>query len=96
MTKRQQWTTIEPFNDLKNKMVRIQTALHGIASNGRLFVRRSMTGFIEQWTRCPALEFDDILDWAAMGCIGLGNAFLEIDETGEDNIVPFKVRRACP
>jgi len=95
MTKRGQWTTIEPFNDIKSKPVRIQSALHGIASNGRLFVRRSMTGFIEQWTKYPAVEFDDILDFIAMAIIGLGNAYLA-NERDDENVIPLRTRRFAP
>jgi len=94
MVKRGQWTTIEPFNDIKNKFVRIQSALHGPASNGRLFVKRGMTGFIEQWCKYPAVEFDDILDFLAMAIVGLNNAFME-DERG-DKVVPLRVRRTAP
>jgi hypothetical protein len=95
MTKRGQWTTIEPFNDIKSKSVRIQSALHGIASTGRLFVRRSQTGFIEQWTKYPAVEFDDIMDFTAMAVIGLGNAYLA-NERDDGNIVQLRARRTAP
>ena len=95
MAKRGQWTTIEPFNDIKSKPVRIQSALHGLASNGRLFIRREHTGFIEQFSRYPAVEFDDILDFAAMGVIGLQNSYMDI-ESSDDNIVPLKLRRSAP
>lgn len=95
MAKLGQWTTIEPFNDIKSKPVRIQSALHGLASNGRLFIKREHTGFIEQWTRYPAVEFDDILDFAAMGVIGLQNSYRDLEE-GDDNVVPLRIRRTCP
>jgi hypothetical protein len=95
MIKRQQWTTIEPFNDIKSKLVRIQSTLHGLASSGRLFIKRDMTGFIEQWIKYPAVEFDDILDFAAIGCIGLSNAYLE-NEEDNSNIVPLRARRSAP
>ena len=95
MTKRGQWTTVEPFNDIKSKPVRIQSALHGIASTGRLFVKRSMTAMIEQWTKYPAVEFDDILDFLAMGVIGLGNAYLA-NERNDDNVIRMPIRRTAP
>jgi hypothetical protein len=95
MTKRGQWTTIEPFNDIKSKPIRIQSALHGLASSGRLFVKRSMTGFIEQWTKYPAVEFDDILDFAAMAVLGLSQSYVDLEEEG-DNVVPLRMRRSCP
>jgi len=95
MAKLGQWTTIEPFNDIKSKPVRIQNALHGLASNGRLFIKKEHTGFIEQFTRYPAVEFDDILDFAAMGVIGLQNSYLDL-ESSDDNIVPLRTRRSAP
>jgi hypothetical protein len=95
MMKRQEWTTIEAFNDIKAKPIRIQSALHGLASNGRLFIRRSHTAFIEQWTKYPAVEFDDILDFAAMGVLGLTNAYAETEEDN-DNIVQLRARRNAP
>ena len=95
MTKRGQWTTVEPFKDIKSKPVRIQSALHGIASNGRLFVRKEMTGFIEQWSRYPAVEFDDILDFVAMSVIGLSTAFVE-EEWDDNNVVPLRAVRGAP
>jgi hypothetical protein len=95
MAKRGQWTTIEPFADIKSKPVRIQSALHGIASNGRLFVRRDMTGFLEQWSKYPAVEFDDILDMGAMAALGLANSFVEA-EYDDDNIVAFRSKRSAP
>jgi hypothetical protein len=95
MTKRGQWTTVEPFNDIKSKPVRIQSALHGIASAGRLFVKREMTGFIEQWSKYPAVEFDDVLDFAAMASIGLANAYNEVG-SDTDNIIPMRSRRSAP
>ena len=96
MSKRQQWVTIEPFNDIKSKPVRIQSALHGLASNGRLFVKRSQVGFVEQWAQYPAVEFDDILDFVAMGVIGLQNSYLELDDYDADNIVPLRAKRYAP
>ena len=95
MAKRGQWTTIEPFNDIKSKPVRIQNALHGLASNGRLFIKREHTGFIEQFATYPAVEFDDILDFAAMAVIGLQNSYLDL-ESSDDNIVPLRHRRSAP
>ena len=95
MTKRGQWTTVEPFKDIKSKPVRIQSALHGIASNGRLFIRKEMTGFIEQWSRYPAVEFDDILDFVAMSVIGLSTAFVE-EEWDDNNVVPLRAVRGAP
>lgn len=101
MKRRSQWTTIEEFADIRAKEIRIQSLLHGLASNGKLFVKRSMTSFISQFTQYPAVEHDDVLDGVAMGVAGLTNAYVDLGE-GEyheiDNshIPKLKIRRACP
>jgi len=101
MKRRSQWTTIEDFSDIRSKPIRIQAALHGPASNGRLYCKRTHTGFIEQFEKFPAVEFDDILDGVSMGIIGLTNAYIDLDE-GEyfeiDNshIPKVQQRRFCP
>jgi hypothetical protein len=95
MIRRQQWITIEPFNDIRSKPVRIQGALHGPASNGRLFIKKSMTEFVSQWIKYPAVEFDDVLDFASMGVIGLSNAFLESEEDNS-NVIPMRMQRSAP
>jgi hypothetical protein len=101
MKRRQQWITVESFTDIRAKATRIQTALHGPLSNGRIFIRREHTALIEQITRYPAVEFDDYIDGLAIGVLGLTNAYVELgdDEYSEiDNstIPKVKPRRACP
>lgn len=97
MKKRGIWVTIEAFNEIRSKFARIQTALHGPASNGRLFVKKSHTAFIDNFSKYPAVEFDDLLDGAAMGVIGLTNAYSEGDSESEGaEIVPLRQRRNCP
>lgn len=101
MKRRQSWITIEMFNDIRSKPVRIQTLLHGPASNGKLFVRPEHVEFIEQFTTYPAVEHDDILDGVSMGIAGLTNAYIdlgegdyhEIDNSSVPKIAP---RRFCP
>lgn len=97
MRKRGVWLTVEPFNDIKNKFVRIQTALHGPATNGRLFVRKHHTAFIDHFSKFPGIEFFDLLDGAAMGVIGLSNAWSgEDDDSGGAEVIPLRQRRFCP
>jgi hypothetical protein len=102
MKKRQQWTTIQPFSEIRSKYNRIYSALHKTASDGKLFIHPSMTTFIEQFTAYPAVRFDDHLDGVSIGIHTLNTAgmdFLEseaaenIDNSG---IPKLKVRRGCP
>lgn len=95
MNKRQRWITIEATDAIKSKPVRIQNALHGTASNGRLFVKKAHTQFIEQFENYPNVDFDDVLEGAAMGVLGLASAFDEGIED-EHSVVPFRQRRYCP
>lgn len=101
MKKRSQWFTVELFDAIKSKPVRINTLLHGPASNGRLYVQASDVSFIEQFTKYPNVEHDDELDCAAMAIGKLNNPYYEAgtDETGEvdnSNILPLKWKRNCP
>lgn len=101
MKRRQQWTTVEPFGDIRAKPVRIQTGLHGVLSNGKLFIKREHSQLIEQISRYPSIEFDDFIDGLAMGVLGLTNAYVDLgdDEYSEiDNssIPKIKPRRVCP
>lgn len=96
MMKRRRWITIEASDSIKSKPVRIQNALHGTASNGRLFVKRSHTQFIEQFENYPNVKFDDVLDGASMGVMGLQNAFDGAGENSEDNVVNLRARRNAP
>lgn len=101
MKRRQQWTTVEMFNDIRSKPVRIQSLLHGNASNGKLWVKRSMTSFISQFTSYPAVENDDVLDGVAMGVAGLTNAYVDLGdedyfEIDNSSVPKIKPRRFCP
>jgi len=51
--------------------------------------------FLEQWTKYPAVEFDDVLDFAAMASLGLANAYME-SGSDIDNVVPLRARRSAP
>lgn len=61
---------LQPFDDKRKKFHRITDALSGIASEGALYVRRSHTAFITQFTHFGGLNpdgnFDDDLEAAAV------------------------------
>jgi transcription termination factor NusB len=48
--------------DRRKKEYRIADALNGIASNKMLFVKKEHTDFIEQFTRYPRINHDDVLE----------------------------------
>lgn len=96
MKRRGQWTTVEPFGEIRSKPVRIQSMLHGLLSNGKLFVKKDMTMLIEQLTNYPNVEFDDVIDGVAIGVSALENAYLEDDEEQQSKIVPLRLRRGAP
>lgn len=101
MKRRQRWITIEPFVSIKNKYVRIQNVLHGPASQGKIFVKREHTAFIDQFSNAPNIEFDDVLDMGSLGVGGLTSAYsglIDGLETQIDNSSIPKIgqRRFCP
>lgn len=101
MKRRNSWITVETFDDIRSKPIRIQTILHGPASNGRLFVRSEHLGFIEQFTTYPASEHDDILDGVSMGVAGLTSAYVDLGEgdyheIDNRSIPKMKAKRGCP
>lgn len=101
MKRRGQFITVEPFDDIRSKPVRIQTLLHGPASNGRIFCRTQHTSFIEQFTTYPSVEHDDIIDGVAMGVAGLTSAYVDLGEgdyheIDNGSIPKIKPRRVCP
>jgi hypothetical protein len=100
MTRRQQWVTVETPPSIKAKSIRIQTALHGIASQGKFYCRADHSEFIEQFSTFPSCDHDDVLDGVSMGVVGLTNAFVDLAEgrNGLDNsnIRRLRPARGCP
>lgn len=101
MRERQRWITIESTEEKMSKQVRIQNALHGLASGGRLFVKQEHSMFIEQFENYPNVQFDDVLDGASMGVMGLQNAYDGVGDgygviEGSSNVVGIRARRNAP
>lgn len=101
MRRRNSWITVETFDDIRSKPVRIQTLLHGPASNGRLFVKPEHVQFIEQFTTFPSCDHDDFLDGASMGVAGLTSSYVDLGEGDyheiDNSSVPkLKPKRWCP
>lgn len=66
MQKRQRFVVIDAVDDKRKKSQRIVQALSGIAANGMLYVHRSHTEFVAQFSQYPYVAHDDVLDAVAM------------------------------
>ena len=67
------YVQLDEIQDKRKKGYRIYQALHGIASNGKLFVSRFDAGFIEDFCTFPDCQYFDDLDATAMALDGLLN-----------------------
>jgi len=67
MKKRRRFIQIADFPDKRSKFDRIVDGLSGVASNGHLYVHKSHDKFIEQFTRYPKVEHDDVIETVAVG-----------------------------
>jgi len=80
MQRMRRYWAIEEMDDKRDKYKRIVDGLHGPASEGKLFVRRSQTAFIGQFTHFPGKNpegnFDDDLEAAAVAVGRLNKGFI--------------------
>jgi len=100
MTRRQQWFTINTFDDIRSKPVRINSILAGPASSGRLCVRPEHGEFVTQFSEYPNLEHEDLLDSSAIAVSALSKPWMDVvDERGfidNKNVPKLKLVRSCP
>lgn len=101
MRKRQMWTPIQAFAEIRSKFNRINSAIHKVASDGRLYVHPSMTALIEQIGAYPNVKFDDHIDGLSIGIHSLNTSamdYLDSQASGIDNsdLPKIKQRRYCP
>jgi hypothetical protein len=100
MTRRQQWFTINLFEDIRSKPVRINSILSTPAASGRIFVRSEHTQFIKQFTEYPNIEHEDHLDMASIGVSALSKPWMDVvDDKGviDNSDVPkLRLVRNCP
>lgn len=82
MHKRRQYFTIDAVEDKRNKRVRIESSLSGLASARTLYVHRTHHDFINQFMDYPFCEHDDVLDAVSIAC-SLINPSLEYGNTIE-------------
>jgi phage terminase large subunit-like protein len=66
MKKRGRFHVIEIWKDQRAKPIRIRQSLAGLASNGKLYVRRDQREFLEQWETFPGCSHDDCIDAVSM------------------------------
>ena len=66
MKKRGRFHVIEVWKDQRAKPIRIRQSLAGLASNGKLYVRRDQREFLEQWETFPGCSHDDCIDAVSM------------------------------
>lgn len=80
MQKTGRYWAVEEFKDKRQKYKRIVDGLSGVASEGQLYVRRSQTMLISQFTHYPGKnpngQFDDVLEATAVACAGLQHGYV--------------------
>lgn len=96
------WPVKDTGNDRRPKYTRITTALAGVASQGRLHVRRNQSELVLQFNsfglgyRGP----DDVLETIAIGVSELTNPMLELSDDDydilDDNVPKLDFARVCP
>jgi predicted phage terminase large subunit-like protein len=75
---------ISEYVDKRKKYSRILDALAGISQHGHLYVRRSQTDFIQQFSEYPNVKHDDVLDAVSIAVSELNIAF---DEGSLDDLL---------
>lgn len=80
MEVRKQYFLVVGFNDKNSKRNRINQGLSGIASLGKLYVKREHVEFIEQFTNYPSVSHDDVLEAVANACRELQGIAYEAED----------------
>lgn len=100
MVRRRRYVQINSVADRRKKLHRIAQAFSGIASQGQLYVHRSMVDFIQQFSTYPYTPVDDHLDSAAMGIDEADESRMgdgEVDmELGDDGVYALPEWRTAP
>lgn len=87
MAKRRRWIqVVEDTAKLKSKIHKITQGLSGPASQGRFYVHRSMTAFIDQFMNHPSVSHDDDLDAVAGAARALQG--MVVSDLEEDEVLP--------
>lgn len=84
MQVRRAYYVIKSFKDRNSKRNRILQGLQGIASNKQLYVHKSMTTFIQQFSSYPDVDHDDEIECVAVACMELQG--LQYESGDEDEL----------
>jgi hypothetical protein len=92
---------IVPVVDKRNKYNRIVSTLAGPASQGKIFIRESMTELRAEFAQYPGSSHDDILDALAIGIMNISQPHLETEDNDyytldESQYQDLTVVRRCP
>lgn len=68
MEQQRRYHIIEETTDKRKKFQRIVDGLSGPAANGKLYIRKEHTEFVQQFCDYPSVSHDDILETVAVGC----------------------------
>jgi phage terminase large subunit-like protein len=61
------WLTVKEIEDRRNKRVRIQQDISGVAQQGDLYIRPEMHQLRQQFIEFPEVNHDDLLDVVSIG-----------------------------
>jgi phage terminase large subunit-like protein len=96
MTHAHRWWMVEEFDDKRAKPDRISQGLQGVASNGRLYIRRSQSELISQFTNYPNVTHEDVLESVAVAVTVLergampGSSGDVLDESGIEDLPAYR------
>jgi phage terminase large subunit-like protein len=101
MSRRGIYWAIVPVTDKRKKYNRIVSTLAGPLSQGRLFIRESMSELRAEISLYPNTSHEDLLDAVAMGVFNLSNALIDLDESeymevDESHIPDLPSLMRCP
>lgn len=80
MLHQKQWFVIQEFEDRRTKYNRILDGVSGLASNGRLYVKREHMEFISQFSGYPNISHDDLIDAVAMVLLVMSDSAVMFEE----------------
>jgi predicted phage terminase large subunit-like protein len=104
MQRKRYYFAITAIEDARKKSIRIRQAITDYASQGQLYVHKSMTKFLDQYHGYPNVNHDDVLDALSIALGLLTPAVLESIEStiieGEYSVVEdeklLEAFRQCP
>lgn len=83
MEQQRKYFVIEEITDKRKKFQRIVDGISGPAAEGKLYIKRNMEDFVQQFTEYPNVSHDDILETIAVGCEKL-SGYASGNEVEED------------